>query len=95
MTRWCYPCAAIVAPRFDEVADGSSFSRANALALRNAMTVNFLDRCALSVPMHREGELPTGLMIVGETMADARVFAVGAALAAAVNAHRAATKSAP
>jgi len=81
-----FPTAAIVAPRFDDVADGHAFTQANSLALRNAMTVNFVDRCALSVPMHSDDELPTGLMIVGPTMGDARLFAVGEAVEAALGA---------
>jgi aspartyl-tRNA(Asn)/glutamyl-tRNA(Gln) amidotransferase subunit A len=80
-----FPTSAIVAPRFDEVAEPQAFTKANTLALRNCMTVNFTDRCALSVPMHREGELPTGLMIVGETMGDARLFAIGEAVEGALN----------
>jgi aspartyl-tRNA(Asn)/glutamyl-tRNA(Gln) amidotransferase subunit A len=75
-----FPTAATVAPRFDDVVEPAAFTRANSLALRNAMAVNFIDRCALSVPMHRAGELPTGLMIVGETMGDARLFAIGEAV---------------
>jgi aspartyl-tRNA(Asn)/glutamyl-tRNA(Gln) amidotransferase subunit A len=78
------PTVAIVAPRFEDVVDPSAFARANGLALRNAGLVNLLDRCALSVPMHREGELPSGLMIVGETMGDARLFAVGEAIEGAL-----------
>jgi aspartyl-tRNA(Asn)/glutamyl-tRNA(Gln) amidotransferase subunit A len=81
-----FPTAPIVAPRFDDVADGAAFGKTNGLALRNAMAVNFIDRCALSVPMQRPGELPTGLMIMGETMGDARLFAVGAAVEAALRA---------
>jgi aspartyl-tRNA(Asn)/glutamyl-tRNA(Gln) amidotransferase subunit A len=76
-----FPTAPIVAPRFDDVVEPAAFTKANSLALRNAMAVNLTDRCALSVPMHRDGELPSGLMIVGETMGDARLFAMGAAVA--------------
>lgn len=74
------PTAPIVAPRFDEVVDPQAFTHANTLALCNALLINFIDRCALSVPMQREGELPSGLMIVGETMGDARLFATGEAI---------------
>jgi aspartyl-tRNA(Asn)/glutamyl-tRNA(Gln) amidotransferase subunit A len=80
-----FPTSAIVAPRFDEVVEPQAFTKVNSLALRNCMTVNFTDRCALSVPMHRDGELPTGLMIVGESMGDARLFAIGEAVERALN----------
>jgi aspartyl-tRNA(Asn)/glutamyl-tRNA(Gln) amidotransferase subunit A len=76
------PAAATVAPRIRDVAESAAFARANGLALRNASLINFIDRCALSVPMHGEGELPSGLMIVGETMGDARLLAIGEAVEA-------------
>lgn len=79
-----FPTTPCVAPRFDEIAEQAGFSRANALALRNPSVVNFLDRCALSVPMHLGGELPSGLMIVGERLGDARVLAIGHAVEAAL-----------
>mgnify|MGYP003647846228 FL=1 len=45
--------------------------------LRNTFCFNFLDRCALSLPMHRDGAPPTGLMVVGETMGDSRLISIG------------------
>jgi aspartyl-tRNA(Asn)/glutamyl-tRNA(Gln) amidotransferase subunit A len=75
-----FPTVAIVAPRLADIAEPRGFARANALALRNAALVNFFDRCALSLPMHKEGALPTGLMIVGERLGDARLLAVGEAI---------------
>ena len=65
-------------------ADDDAYGRANALALRNPTPANFLDRCAISLPCHRDGEAPTGLMLIGETMGDARLFAVAAAVEAAL-----------
>lgn len=79
-----FPTTPIVAPRFDEVADQAGFGRANALALRNPSVVNFLDRCALSIPMQQAAELPCGLMLVGEHMGDAKLFALGMAIEAAL-----------
>ena len=52
--------------------------------LRNPSLTNFLDRCAISIPCHREGEAPVGLMLVGETMGDARLFRIAAAVEAAL-----------
>jgi aspartyl-tRNA(Asn)/glutamyl-tRNA(Gln) amidotransferase subunit A len=72
-----FPATASVAPRFSDVVSPEGWTRANALSLRNGMVVNLLDRCALSVPMHVDGELPSGLMVVGETMSDARLLAIG------------------
>ena len=75
-----FPTAPIVAPRIADVAEPAAFARANMLALRNTSLINLLDRCALSLPMQRNGELPSGLMIVGEHMGDARVLAIGEAM---------------
>jgi aspartyl-tRNA(Asn)/glutamyl-tRNA(Gln) amidotransferase subunit A len=42
--------------------------------------VNLFDRCAVTLPMHKPGTLPTGLMLVGETMGDERLLAVARAV---------------
>ncbi len=74
------PTTPTVAPRFADIATTASWTRANGLSVRNASVVNLLDRCAASIPMHQTGELPTGLTVVGETMADARLLAIAAAV---------------
>lgn len=74
------PTTPQVAPRAADVADPAAFSRANALALRNPGVGNFLDRCAISLPMQAAGALPCGLMLVGEHMGDAKLLAVAAAV---------------
>lgn len=79
------PTTAMVAPpiaAFD--GDDRFYNAANLLMLRNTFCFNFLDRCALSVPMHRPGDAPTGLMVVGETMGDRRLLAIGRAVEAAL-----------
>ncbi|MEF2549799.1 amidase [Aurantimonas sp. A2-1-M11] len=55
------PTVPIVPPLIAEVE--ADFDRLNALILRNPSTINFLDGCAATVPMHQSGELPTGLML--------------------------------
>jgi aspartyl-tRNA(Asn)/glutamyl-tRNA(Gln) amidotransferase subunit A len=55
--------------------------------LRNPSVINFLDGCALSVPCHRPGEAPVGLMIAGLTMQDEKVLSVGAAIESALAAN--------
>jgi aspartyl-tRNA(Asn)/glutamyl-tRNA(Gln) amidotransferase subunit A len=75
------PTTAMVAPAIAELeADEGLYARKNILMLRNTFCFNFLDRCALSIPMHRKGDAPAGLMVVGETMGDARLLAVGRAI---------------
>jgi aspartyl-tRNA(Asn)/glutamyl-tRNA(Gln) amidotransferase subunit A len=75
------PTTAIVAPpiaAFDD--DDKYYGATNLLMLRNTFCFNFLDRCALSIPMHRPGDAPTGLMVVGETMGDRRLLSIGLAI---------------
>jgi aspartyl-tRNA(Asn)/glutamyl-tRNA(Gln) amidotransferase subunit A len=43
--------------------DDETFFRVNALLLRNPSVVNFLDGCAISLPCHRPGDWPVGLML--------------------------------
>jgi aspartyl-tRNA(Asn)/glutamyl-tRNA(Gln) amidotransferase subunit A len=50
------------------------------LVLRNPGAANMLDRCAISIPCHRVGEAPVGLMLVGEHGADRTLFAIAAAV---------------
>ncbi len=75
-----WPTCAIVAPKIAGLEDPKAFGRANSLLLRNARMVNLFDRCAVTLPMHRPGSLPTGLMLVGETMGDERLLAVARAV---------------
>ncbi len=77
------PTVPIVAPRIDELNDQQSYNRINMLILRNTALGNFLDRCSISVPCHRAGEAPVGLMLTGETMGDARLFSIASAVEAA------------
>jgi aspartyl-tRNA(Asn)/glutamyl-tRNA(Gln) amidotransferase subunit A len=65
-------------PIADLVADEAEYWRVNAMMLRNTAFANFLDRCAITLPCHRPGEPPAGLMLMGETMGDARLFALAA-----------------
>ncbi|MBN9559832.1 MAG: amidase [Alphaproteobacteria bacterium] len=80
------PTCPLVAPRLSELEDDREYNRINLLLLRNTAFGNFLDRCAISLPCHRAGEAPVGLMLMGETMGDARLFAIAAAVEAALRA---------
>jgi Asp-tRNA(Asn)/Glu-tRNA(Gln) amidotransferase A subunit family amidase len=51
--------------------------------------VNLLDGCALSLPCHRDDEMPVGLMVWSGALADDRVLSVGLAIEAALRAARA------
>ena len=74
------PTTPIAPPTIASLAGDSDFSRVNTLVLRNAALGNFLDRCGISIPCHRAGDAPAGFMLLGETMGDARLFALAAAI---------------
>jgi aspartyl-tRNA(Asn)/glutamyl-tRNA(Gln) amidotransferase subunit A len=74
------PTVPIVAPPLAALAEEEPYRRANLLVLRNPTVANALDRCAISLPCHREGDAPVGLMLVGEHGADRKLFAVAAAV---------------
>jgi aspartyl-tRNA(Asn)/glutamyl-tRNA(Gln) amidotransferase subunit A len=77
------PTVPILAPRIDAVAAPETFARLNALTLRNPSVANLLDRCAISLPMRGEGA-PCGLMLMGETLGDAKLMAVAKAVESAL-----------
>ena len=74
------PTTPIVAPTLQEVAPPDDFARKNAMLLRNTVIVNFFDLCAISLPIPREGGLPTGLMLIARNGQDHRLFRIAAAV---------------
>jgi aspartyl-tRNA(Asn)/glutamyl-tRNA(Gln) amidotransferase subunit A len=74
------PTVPIVPPCIAELDDEREYNRINMHILRNTAIGNFLDRCSISLPCHREGEPPVGLMLIGETMGDASLFSIAAAV---------------
>ncbi len=79
------PTVPIVAPRMQPLIDSDdAFFAANALLLRNPSLINLLDGCALSLPCHRHGDWPVGLMVWSTAMADDRVLSVSLAVEAAL-----------
>jgi aspartyl-tRNA(Asn)/glutamyl-tRNA(Gln) amidotransferase subunit A len=79
------PTVPIVAPRTQPLIDSDdTFFAANALLLRNPSLINLLDGCALSLPCHRHGDWPVGLMVWSTAMADDRVLNISLAIEAAL-----------
>ncbi len=72
------PTTPIVAPLMSEVAAPDDFARKNALLLRNTAIWNFFDCCAISLPLPRDGSLPTGLMLVARNGQDCRLLRIAA-----------------
>jgi len=74
------PTTPIVAPKLSEVATPDEFGRKNAMLLRNTAPVNFLDLCAISLPLPRHEKLAAGLMLVGRNGQDRRLFEIAAGI---------------
>jgi aspartyl-tRNA(Asn)/glutamyl-tRNA(Gln) amidotransferase subunit A len=74
------PTAPVIAPPIADFASEDVYRRINMLVLRNPSIVNFLDRCSISLPCHRAGDAPVGLMLIGEHDADRRLLAIAAAI---------------
>jgi aspartyl-tRNA(Asn)/glutamyl-tRNA(Gln) amidotransferase subunit A len=74
------PTTANTPPRISDMADDRNFSKANLLALRNCTLINMIDGCAISLPVHREGEVPVGLMLAAAGGSDRRIFELAAGM---------------
>jgi aspartyl-tRNA(Asn)/glutamyl-tRNA(Gln) amidotransferase subunit A len=53
-------------------------------SLRNCTLINMIDGCAISLPCHREGEIPVGLMLAASGGSDRRVFELAAGMEATI-----------
>jgi aspartyl-tRNA(Asn)/glutamyl-tRNA(Gln) amidotransferase subunit A len=78
------PTTANTPPRIADLADDKAFTAANLLALRNCTLINMIDGCAISLPCHREGEVPVGLMLAAAGGSDRRIFELAAGMEAAI-----------
>jgi len=74
------PTTANTPPRIADLADDKEFTKANLRSLRNCSLINMIDGCAISLPCHREGEVPVGLMLAAPGGADRRILEVAAAM---------------
>jgi aspartyl-tRNA(Asn)/glutamyl-tRNA(Gln) amidotransferase subunit A len=81
------PTVPIVAPKIADLeSDENRYLAANRLMIRNPGLVNFLDRCALTIPAHERGSAPVGLTLMGETLGDRRILSIGLSVEAALSA---------
>jgi aspartyl-tRNA(Asn)/glutamyl-tRNA(Gln) amidotransferase subunit A len=71
------PTVPITAPPIAAFSVDEDYARLNLKLLRNTAIVNFLDRCALSLPIQPPGSAPVGLMVVGRHGQDRRLLAIG------------------
>jgi aspartyl-tRNA(Asn)/glutamyl-tRNA(Gln) amidotransferase subunit A len=78
------PTTANTPPRIADLADDKAFTEANLLSLRNCTLINMIDGCSISLPAHRDGEVPVGLMLAAVGGADRRIFELAAGMEAAI-----------
>ena len=78
------PTTAITPPRIADLADDKAYTKANLLSLRNCTLINMIDGCAISLPAHREGEVPVGLMLASTGGSDRRIFELAAGMEGAI-----------
>lgn len=79
------PTVPVVAPPIALLQDSEElYGATNLLMLRNPTLINFLDGCALSLPCHKPGEAPVGLMLAGVHGQDERLLSLGAAVEVAL-----------
>jgi aspartyl-tRNA(Asn)/glutamyl-tRNA(Gln) amidotransferase subunit A len=78
------PTTANTPPRIADLADDKAFTVANLRSLRNCSLINMIDGCAISIPAHRDGEVPVGLMLASSGGADRRIFELAAGMEAAI-----------
>jgi aspartyl-tRNA(Asn)/glutamyl-tRNA(Gln) amidotransferase subunit A len=74
------PTTPVVAPPIADLTAEEPYRRTNMLVLRNPSIANFVDGCAISLPCHRAGDAPVGLMLFGAHGADRRLLAITAAI---------------
>ncbi len=75
-TAFVLPTVAVIPPTVASFDAGGSdhYGRLNLLCLRNTSVGNFLDACAISVPIPAEGGAPVGLMVMAPGGADQRLL---------------------
>jgi aspartyl-tRNA(Asn)/glutamyl-tRNA(Gln) amidotransferase subunit A len=78
------PTTANTPPKIADLADDKAFTVANLRSLRNCTLINMIDGCAISLPSHREGDVPVGLMLASSGGADRRIFELAAGMEGAI-----------
>jgi aspartyl-tRNA(Asn)/glutamyl-tRNA(Gln) amidotransferase subunit A len=78
------PTTANTPPRIADMKDDQAFTKANLLSLRNCTLINMIDGCGISLPIHRDGEVPVGLMLAALGGSDRRILELAAAMEAVI-----------
>ncbi len=75
-----YPTIPCIPPALSETDDPDNARRVNLKCLRNTVTVNYYDGCSISLPCHRKGEAPVGLMVSSMNGGDENLYSVSAVI---------------
>lgn len=70
------PTVPMLAPRIADCEDDDEYGRLNRLALRNPSLANFLDACAISLPIHEPGNAPVGMNLLARNNDDETLLAL-------------------
>jgi len=82
-----YPTTPCVPPAISETDDSDNARRVNLRCLRNTVTVNYFDGCSISLPCHRNGEAPVGLMVSSINGDDDKLYSVVATIEQILKPH--------
>jgi aspartyl-tRNA(Asn)/glutamyl-tRNA(Gln) amidotransferase subunit A len=74
------PTVPVIPPRVSDLKADDVYRRMNVLVLRNPSIANFLNGCSISIPCHRVGDAPVGLMLFGHPNSDRRLLAIASAI---------------
>jgi aspartyl-tRNA(Asn)/glutamyl-tRNA(Gln) amidotransferase subunit A len=80
------PTVPIIPPRIADLEADDAYFSINSLVLRNSAVVNFLDGCAISIPIHEIGQPPVGLTLACRGDLDRQLFRCAAAAEAVLRA---------
>jgi aspartyl-tRNA(Asn)/glutamyl-tRNA(Gln) amidotransferase subunit A len=78
------PTTLNTAPPIAALTADQDYLRYNAMSLRNTYVGNFLNGCAISIPMQAQGEAPCGLMLMAPWGRDRALLDVAAGVEAAL-----------
>lgn len=82
------PTCPVVAPQISDVQHPEAFESMSALILQNCGLANFLDRPALSVPIHQPAAPPVGMMLIGQHGHDDELLRLGVSVETALSGCR-------
>jgi len=82
-----YPTTPCIPPALSETHDLNNARKVNLRCLRNTVTANYFDGCSISLPCHRDGEAPVGLMVSSMNGEDEKLYSVSMAIEQILKMH--------